>query len=673
MADKTIDERNKLLRYQICEMSEWAERGRDARKYYHGHQWDDVVTEGRERIQYTASGIRRTLDQMKGRVADGKPEMSAQGRGAEDFELGSGWRDLVKWADDWTGDRYDTVAEVRDKCWDDFFQVGEGAEKNTWNVDEESGMGMVVSEHVDTFRLAYDGNAKSLQRRDAAWICQYEPVDIELLETEFPKLKNKITSDVPDFFLEGFDDGQREAYESLRANRASFGAHDRNPQAYRREWWEKRPVKRKNYILNGRPAVAEIDGETIEMDDEAFKELTEEQQDLYEVIEYTDYELWVGVMVNDMWAIKMEMSEYDESKGGSGQYPYSFYSNVWDADWSHYHGEVEYMRGKQDALNQAMSAWLEQLFINNAQHLEVEKGAYPSGDLAKLENRGRRPGQVVFKHPGTKSAEWIGANPTSGQVFQSGLALLQQDRDDEGGYQAVNRGVAERDLSGKAVRALQSEADLLSVNQRLHLESGLRQAYWLRIALLQQFFRGSRMVRIVPEMGESGKEPYNLYVGESEERVKTRFGLSGEGEAMKDREGAAAQTLEISDDSIRKFDLKLQLGSGRDKGREEREELVKLMISYMGPGAGPGVIEWAADILEAPNREKLGEELAKADAQAKVVAQVKQIEEQTGMGLQDLAQVAMQIAQGGAQGPPQGQPPGGTPPGPQGPPQGAPQ
>lgn len=678
MVAETIKERDDLLRYQIFEMAEWARIARKSREYYHGHQQDETLQQESRRIRHTVNGIRRDIDQQKGRVADADPEMSAQGRGAEDFQLGQAWRDLLGWADDWTGIRYDSVDEVRDKVLDDFFQTGEGIEKNTWSVDEESGMGMVVCERVDNFHLAWDGNATSIQRRNADWMCQFEPVDIKKLEQEFPRLKNKIREDVPDFFMEGLEETQLEEYKVLRDSQNTPGALKRAPQAYRREWWEKRPVKRRSFLLNGKPAKIQVGDEVIEVDDEAYDAMPEAEQDLYDVTEYTDYELWCGVMINDTWAIKPELSQYDEQNKGHGEYPYAFYSNVWDSTWSHYHGEVEYLMGHQDAINEAVSAWLDALFVANSQWLEVEVGAYPRGEQGKLQNSATRPMQTVFKHPGTKSAQWIAPNPTSGQIYQSGIQMLQQFKDDQSGVQGVNRGAPEYQLSGKAVRALQSEMDLLSVNQRIHLESGLRQATMIRIALLQQFFRGSRMVRIVPAAGETDREPYNLYMGESEDRVKARFGLRPKGEKGKyeDRDGAAGEVLEINDASVRKFDLKLQLSSGRDKNQADREEAVKLMLSYLGPGAGPGVVKWAAGILDVPNREMLNTELDKADQQAQVVAQLQQIQEQTGLGIQELAQLAQQAAmmqqgQAGQQAPPGAAAPSPGPPGPpQGPPQG---
>ena len=95
----------------------------------------------------------------------------------------------------------------------------------------------------------------------------------------------------------------------------------------------------------------------------------------------------------------------------------------------------------------------------------------------------------------------------------------------------------------------------------------------------------------------------------------------------------------------------------------------------MGDAAGIGVVKWLAEMIEVPNREMLFEELDKNDQAAQVVQQVEAIQEQTGMSLQEMAQLAMQLSQQQQAQPPAAAPPGAAPPGaqpPAGPPAGPP-
>lgn len=675
----------------VEEMAEWARIGMKARRYYHSRQWDDIdVTESNKRLRITYNQIRRDIDNQKAKISEAEPTMAVHGRASDDWHMGQTWFDLLDWGEDWTGQWHDSVHEVRSRILDDHFQVGEAIEKVSWDQDEELGLGMVISERKDPFHFCWDIDSSSIQRRNASWMCEFEPVPIEDLEKEFPHLKGDIISDVPSFFIEAYQEAQYERYESLRRDYDSqkVPATRNRERAYRKEYWEKRVDYKTRYLLDGKPAmVPNEDGDgQVPMDTEAFNQMTKIERDQYTKIRSKTHELWVTVIVNNHIADE-KLSEYDTSKNGHGEYPYAFYPNVWDASQSHHHGDIEYLMGMQDVINQATSRWLEAMFIANSQFLAVWKGSMPKNEENKLNLLGKRTLQKIHLYPGQKPPEFMSANPTSAQLYQAGIEWLKEGKDEVSGVRDVNRAAPPYELSGKAIANLQAEGDLLNVNSRKHIESGLKQATMLRIACFQQFFRGNRVQRIVPRASE--REPYNLYAGQTEGGVTKQFGLQRETKEMETPQGVhhaptgdflngkgeKGKVLLFTDKSVRKFDLRLSLEAGREKSRAERMEMATTIMQYMGDAAGIGVVKWLAEMIEVPNREMLFEELDKNDQAAQVVQQVEAIQEQTGMSLQEMAQLAMQLSQQQQAQPPAAAPPGAAPPGaqpPAGPPAGPP-
>ena len=129
---------NDLIHQGVYEMAEWRRLALKARRYYHSRQWDEIDRDApRRRLRITANIIRRDIDSMLGRIQDSDPILEAQGRGGEDFERADTWRGRLAWSEDWTGEEYDSVSEVRMDVIADDLQVGEGIEKVGWDQSEE--------------------------------------------------------------------------------------------------------------------------------------------------------------------------------------------------------------------------------------------------------------------------------------------------------------------------------------------------------------------------------------------------------------------------------------------------------------------------------------------------------------------------------------------------------
>lgn len=670
MPETDIDIWDTRLLDNVHEAALWSSKALQARRYMHNRQWDDATDfELDDRIHITNNVIRGDIERMVAMIMEGDPIMQAYGRGSEDFKHGAAWRDLQAWADEWSGKLYDNVQEVRGRVWMDTYQTGEGIEKVWWCPWEEDGLGMVVHEHVDALHFFWDRSARSVQLRDSPFIIQPTPVAIELLEREFPKLRDHIVPDYPHRFISALDPAAFEQYQTYLDDDTSESptGSNRSKKAYRIEVWEKKQVWVDRYYLKAMGKLAEMpeyDEETekskmVPMSPEVYGDLSSDHKKFYEVMHIPTFELSKGVMINQMWAEEPELHTYDESNGGHGEYPFARYSLNWDANQSHGHGEVEYLIGWQDAINRMTSRTLEAAFIANAVILAAQKGSAPKGELAKLNNLGDKPMQVFNYYPGQKIPEFINTNPGSVQLYQGTLEFLMQQKDDKSRIQGVNRGAPEYDLSGKAVEALQAEADLPSVLPRRAIESGLRQATILSISCMQRYMRSSRLIRITPKAGEEG-EDRALFVGEDKDRAMSAFNLEEEMERMmvgeEERElptgnykslsaGVSGQILEINNKNIRKFDLRLQLDTGRRARKDERFKLVQTMLQYVGPAAGIEVMLWGAELMDVPNVERLAEALRSEDSKTQIFNAIQEAAEKAQMDPQELIQMVVQMAQ----------------------------
>ena len=680
---KTSREYGLMLHDAVHEMAEWGRIGKKSRRYMHSKQWDDMETSGQT---LTHNVIRRDIENLVARLIEADPVIDTQGRGPEDWQISAVWKDLLRWSEEWTGAEYDSVLEVRRRCLMHMYTVGLGIEEVGYASDEEGGQGMVVSKALDPMHFAWADDAESVQLRDATWMAKYPPVLIEKLEKEFPDLKDEIRADVPGFFTQGFQQARFSDYRNLMQPNSDSQSvpGDRYKKAYRQEFWEKDWKWSKRLLLpNGDvwtvsdPNPEDPEAEKIKRPgtpEDAGRMLTEQEQNILTEEKVKEYELTTTVVINDHMAQVKKRSIYDDREGGHGEYPFAFYMGSQDPDQSHPHGEVEYLMGYQDFINQMMSRYSEQMFIQSSQFLWVNKGMMPKGEEGKLDNMGRKPLQKIFGYPGQAPPQFVGANAGASQMWQQGIEFMTSLKDKMSTVADVNRAAPQYELSGKAVRALQADADLFSTIPRKNVESAMRQATMLRISVMMQFFRGKRFARITPKAGTTKQEPYTIFMGNDEQMIQDTHALrkSDDGKAMETPGGDRGIMLPLNDQEIRKFDLRLSLDSGKEAKKAERAELVTNMMQYMGPAAGMGILKWAAQLLEVPNFEELAAALDEADVQGQAMAQIDQLQKETGMSLPEMIQAIKEMAAAKPPGgPPGGGPPGAGPPG-AGPPPGGP-
>jgi hypothetical protein len=230
-------------------------------------------------------------------------------------------------------------------------------------------------------------------------------------------------------------------------------------------------------------------------------------------------------------------------------------------------------------------------------------------------------------------------------MFQQAHQLLSERKDKSSGSSDMQRAAPQYEMSGKAVRALLAEADLATTKAKKAVEDGLTQATTLRIHLMMQHLRINRMLRISNRAERAG---YKLLVAKSEGQTVIDHKLARpEGdlraEHYEDANGEMVRVLEISDDTIRRFDLKLRLDTGRERSKDERMDLVTQMLNYVGPGAGVETMLVAVELMDVPNFDRWKEALLKEDAKTQMAQAVGQAQEDLGVPLPQIIAMAQQM------------------------------
>ena len=674
---------NDRLREGVKEAAEWATEARRAWSYYASRQYQNIGEDERFRIMpIVANVIRRDMDQMVNRVLEAAPVINPVGRFGEDHDYAQMMVNLLQYTRDSEENFHNDLEDVVQ----DFFFTGEGILFEGWNQDAEDGMGFPEARWIDPRFVVWDAAARNWQRDDADWIIHFEPKKVDLIK-ELYGLK-EVESDYPDFFFEKNDISRFKEYGQGRGNNQTDMGKSVNvaeEMAYVKTMYEKVYRNETRYTLPDGEIATIPDGEGgfRNVTDDDFELLPPERQAELTKVKARVSELWETIVVNEE-RVSRELSIYDRSNGGHGEYPFAFFSYVRIRDRSHSKGEIDYLVGMQDLINRTLARWLEQMMIAGSNYVVAPKGSLPREDEEKLKNIGRYPLQIFRPYPGFAGPQVDGGRSTGADLFQSGYQLLSTIKDRVSGVYDVQRGNMPYATSGIGIQSLQAATDLLTTMPRRHLESGLKRATILRMKNILQFMRGSRIVEIVDKKDKKDK---TLFVGNSMAEVAAEYGLQpavdeATGVPMVDpttgqplalvepMSGEEADVMVLNDETAPRFDMRrvrLELDSERDRSRQERMDFAQMILQAVGPTSAP----WALELMDAPNKEMLIESMERSDAGGQLMAQFEEMAKGMGVEPDQLIQNVMQQLQMQAQmaqqqeqqgGPPQGGPPQGPPP-----------
>ncbi len=675
--EEIVEEVHKQLFQDLAAVDDHMDAAERAYLYYYAHQSSFGIEA--EDLQVVINTSRTDTDRKVAKLLDAEPQMVVRGRGKEDVEFGAVWNDLVQYTREWTGDQHDCWEEVLPKVLTQSKQIGEGAAYIEFDPYEEDGWGMIVGEWVNSLHLVWNAGCTSAQWRDAEHLIWFEPKPIPWLEREYPWLKGRIPQQGPDWLREhvfgggGMDGMDFDDEDNLIGDSRPSIVKD-VPMSYMIRRWEKRRTKTMAYRdkETGKPVrLRGEQGSHVLLTTERWNMLPKARQAEYrsrvEEFPVRHVELWETHVVGEELVLN-DISKSDKSKGGHGHFPFARLGNIWDPRMPKSRGDIEFQQSYDELLSQMATRWVESMMVAMAPFLDVVKGAIPKSEEHKLEFLGRRPFQQIQRYPGMSAPQWIGTNPTGANLFASGSDFVREIADQASNVFKINQGSMPYSTSGKGIRQLLSEAAVLENLDRIRMKSFLRQETWLRIALIQQYFRQYRVLRITSRV-ES--DEYKLYIGDEEERIKAHFGLEEQFETdadgqidetkktglYKDPDGDMARILPVAEREVGQFDVRLVLDSGRERNKAERQDMVEMFANVASNMPGP-LLKWMAKTIEAPDEEGLGKAVDEANEESQMAKQYDELLEMSQMEPDQLKALVEQIGQqaGGQQGAPGGQP-----------------
>ena len=651
-------------RIQEClqEAGGWLSEARLCQRYYRSDQYRRQSNhQDRNRIRLVANFIRRDVDLMVAELLAGEPIVNPSGRNAKHYELGRLLVQVLQWTrdeeDDWDQDLEMAIV--------DCVHIGEGVIFEGWNQDADRGNGLPTAKRLDSRYVFWDWSATDMQRDDADYIVWLEQRPIEQIEDMWPQLNGRIQPETAETFIPL---RQQDYYRASlgKAYVPLLGRQNGQTQRawIRRQWSKKRKFRHQYWDRETWDPVMLYDpAEDSErrMNDADWAELdAEEREGIYRA--RTPYhELWETVVVGNV-LVDHRISPFDESNGGHGRYPFGFFSCNILADESHARGEIGFLIQVQDITNEAITQYLNQLFIANASYMHSIKGSLDPEEEDKVPRIGSDPLLHISSRPGFEPPTIRGFNPTGMQAAASAIPLIKNViMDSMSGIHRVDRGESEwSGMSGRAVRALQSRSSLLSQKLVRHIESGLKRCTLLRLHNIMQFMRGNRVMQVAAPDTERGEK--TLIIGHDEVEMVAYHGLKVERDEENNtvkfimRDGNEAELLVLNDEVAREVvyeQVRLTLDTSQEKNKLERHEDAREVLRTIGAPS----VEWAAKQLEWSDPELLLEGIKKADAGQQIMGQLEQLAKQSGMEIPDLMQQIVQMVQqqmGGAQGQPAG-------------------
>lgn len=657
------------LEREISAASAWRAAASIASRYYRSDQYRRRRGTDSSRINMIVNYSRRDADRAVAPIIDAEPIIVPWGRQARNATFA---KTLVKTLE-WTRDEEeDYQADIEDGT-TDAVHIGEAVWYEGWNAFADEGRGMPETKWHDSRYVYWDSQAHDWQRDDAAYIFLIEHVPTKTIQQQW-EIEEEPAAESLELFL-----GQ--VHLNRLRQRLGEGVNlegGASPDGVKRAWlirrWKKQTTYDRRFFQAGEPAM--LDGEPMGQD--GYESLTADEQSQVVELSVPTTELWETVVVGKE-ALEHRLSPFDKSRGGHGHYPFGFGQGVRLRDEGRAYGEIGFLVGISDVRNETIGMLLDQAFLGNAGYMNVVAGSMSDEDEKKVPDIGRRYPLIIKTQMGMPAPHWEGINPAPSNVFSNLVPVLDSLQDRMEGHGPFDRNeLINKEYSGRAIRALQAQADQLNIFLRRHIESGMKRITLLRLHNISQFMRGLRVAQITN--AESGQDE-SIYIGDSEQEIVAGHQLqvaqdpqTGE-KVYVGPDGKPGKILVLSDEASRDNILdriRLRLDTDREANNLERVELSKEVLGMAGPGALAWYIKQNENALNDP--DTLLADIAKYDSGQQIAAKLAEIAKRRGLSSQqalDMLDGAFQqtaqpalggvplLGQGGAvpqPGVPQGQP-----------------
>ncbi len=149
------------------------------------------------------------------------------------------------------------------------------------------------------------------------------------------------------------------------------------------------------------------------------------------------------------------------------------------------------------------------------------------------------------------------------------------------GMYDASLGAQSNETSGKAILARQREGDVSTFHFIDNMSRAIRQIGRIVIDLVPSVYSGDRIIRV---LGEDGKKPQNVKIGQQPEQPEQ------EGEGMEDQEGL--NLSRVYDLSVGKYDIAVDTGPSYTTKREEAAtQMTEMARAY------PQLMQIAGDLM----------------------------------------------------------------------------
>ena len=200
-------------------------------------------------------------------------------------------------------------------------------------------------------------------------------------------------------------------------------------------------------------------------------------------------------------------------------------------------------------------------------------------------------------------------------------------------------GARSNETSGKAIMARQRESDTGTFHFIDNLSRSIRHTGRILIDLIPHIYNGDRIIRV---LGEDGKEPKNVQLGQKQENDQEQLEQENENEEIE----------RIYDLSIGKYDVSVDTGPNYTTKRvEASEQMTELMRVY--PQAAPLIadllatnLDWpGADDIAARFKAMLPPQIQGINPESQQLqGQIQQIQQQAQQAIQQLQMQLQQTA-----------------------------
>lgn len=640
------------LEREIALATSWRQSAHRASRYYRSDQYRRRRELDFRRTNMVLNYVRREADQYVAAVLDAEPVVTPWGRKARDTDFARTMVDVLAWTRDEEEDYHSDL----ERSITDTVHLGEGVLYEGWDAFADEGRGLPVTRYYDSRYVYWDSGADRVQRDDAEYVLLLEHLATKEIRKQW-ELDDEPQPEGLELFLTSA--AITRARRRLGAELEGGSGVDGIKRAWVIRRWKKYRAYERRFFRVGE-AHDETNPPLSRGDWEA---LDEAERDTYVELAVPDEQLWETVTCGDQ-LLEHHVSPFCRTRGGHGHYPFGFMPGIALRDEPRGYGEIGFLIGLSDVRNEVISMVLDQAFLANSGYLNVVSGSVSQEMRERVNRIGKDFPLVIETQQGMPPPNWQGISPSNVSSFQQLMPLIDSMQDRSTGHGPFDRGeLISSSYSGRAIRALQAQADQLGVSLRKHIEAGMKRVTILRLHNISQFMRGARVAEIVN--ADSG-ETEQIYIGDSPQEIAVTYGLQMQmnpqtgKQTMLTPDGKPARILVLSDAASRDNVLdriRLKLDTDREMNRIEREEAARQVIQIAGPGALEWYIRQMGDVLS--DSDTLLGDIQRFNGAQQLQAKLDELGKKSGMPPDELlGMLERSVASGG-----QAQGPGPRPPG----------